>query len=444
MLLKEDIKELNKHALVCNFINDRFLEKYFREYDEKILKKRFDDAYELSLTENILSIDTINLKNKEIIEIIDNFIDKSNAYNFIKDRYLYELLKVSNNPYFRLEKTLSIKKNEKLYCCLKNLVEESNYMSADFLIMRCADNFIVRTKDAHIGAIYRFLVKKILEKMIKHSYFQETKENTSSVLCWLDRIVCAKVNLDISIKEFILICKNILNTSFSDIDILWKFLHIINYLSFHEGFYGSIVLGKFKREILKKINIFYANNDIDQNKALQVCIKVLAKNTAHKEDFYNFFSTIKKLAEKSEKDKEFAIILCEYTLYMDKNQNIFCYRFVRENFMTLINKLVIKEDSIAIKEKELHLLINMFYNSPFFSIHKQEIYEKILSIMVSFPSETNTGLLRKYYKYCDILDFILAKNREINYKDLLDKLTDNRGNKDLIRQRFDLLFKNAV
>lgn len=444
MIFKQNLSSINKYTLICNLINDKKLEKLFCLYDEKILKKRFDDAYELSMNENILTISTISLTNKDINKIVYNFIEDFDINDFIKNRYLYELVKISNIPSLRIEKVLTEENNKKLYDKFNIFLNESKFMSADFLLLRCADNFIIKTKDSVVKNTYKNFVKKTMIKLIKNKYSPETKENTSSVLCWFDRILCAAVNLDISVGEFISINRNILNTSFSHIDILWKCLNIVNYLSFHKGFYDIAPLRKFKREILKKIKNYYSLENINKEETLKTCIKVLSKNTANKEDFYHFFNMVKILAEKDDCSKEFAINLCEFTVYMDAKQNIFCYRFIRESFINLLNQLIKKEDCTPIKEKELHLLINIFYNSPFFYIYKKDIFEKILNILISFPSKKNKGLQRKYYKYCDILDYIVANDKDLHTDNIIDKLASDKKNKDILKQRFDLSFKNSV
>ena len=444
MIFKQNINSLNKYTLICNLVNDKNLNKLFKEYDKKLLKKRFDDVYELTVNENILTINAASLKTKEIKEILLNFINKGDIDNFIKNRALYEFVKITNIPNLKIEKILSKEELKSLYDKINDFLKKNSYMSVDFLILRCADNFVIKTKDLEIKKDYKLVVRNTLQKMINNNYIKETKESTSSVLCWFDRIVCAAINLDINLNEFIVINKKILNTSFLHIDILLKCLNIINYLLCCDGFNDSIKLRKFKREILKKINNYYTNKFIDQEKALQTEISVLSKQITYKEDFYHLFNIIKNLAEKNDENKIFAINLCEYIVYIDGKQNIFCYRFIRENFISLLKQIIKKEDIVSVKEKELHLLINIFYNSPFFVIHKKEVYQIILSILINFPENKSKAEQRLFYKYCDILDYTLANNKDLYSDDFFDKLANNPENKNLIKKRFCLLFKNAV
>ena len=105
--------------------------------------------------------------------------------------------------------------------------------------------------------------------------------------------------------------------------------------------------------------------------------------------------------------------------------------------MCLINKLIEDDDSMEMKEKEFRLLVIMFHNDSFFYLNKKDLLEKMTRILGQINSLNNICSKNKIYKYCDILDYILANNKDLQSSDIIKTIATNDDVKK-IAKRFQL------
>ena len=85
-----------KHFTLYNTINNTDNKVFYRNMDTDLVKKRFSNAYNLSINEHILKIDMELISSKTVIKIVSEFIKIYESKNILKKRNLYEILKISN------------------------------------------------------------------------------------------------------------------------------------------------------------------------------------------------------------------------------------------------------------------------------------------------------------------------------------------------------------
>lgn len=427
---------LHKYLLIKNILDKKDIMKTFNYYDELLIAKKFIDTRELSLTENILNLDTINLSHDDISNIISDFIKKADSPNFIKKSNLYELIKISNLKDQKINKSISEKTFMTLGDKFRAISHKNLYISVDFAILRLLDNFVIKLKNPAVKNHYNSIKKDILRKLLTFSYQKEEREKQVTYFCWIDRVLSAILKNEISLYEFMELNIKILRLTPNNLDACWKVLQTVNYLCFQPSYNDSNKLRKFKRDVFKIIKNKYDEKIFTKDNVVNLMISTLARENLYKEDFYYLFDSIKFLSQKTEEDKFFCLNLCEYILYINNRQNIFCYRFVREYFLNTINEMMNKDDSLEIKEKEVNLLISMFHEKSFFILNKVDLFYKIVDIVHYLNNENVTK--NKFYKYCDILDYILFNNPDIKTLNIVDTLSIKQSDKTKISKRFEL------
>lgn len=427
---------LNKYLLISNLIESKDSKKLFSHYDELLMTKRFSNAKDLSITENILCLDAINLTGKDIIKIVSDFIKNAQSPNILKKRNIYELAKVSNLQSLKLNKALSDKILNEIGDSLLYISSIATNIGVDFVILRILDNFIVKLKNSLIKNQYNAIRKNILRKMVNFLYEKEKKEKTITYFCWIDRLLVAVQKDELSLNQFMEVSIKILKLTPNCLDVCWKILQSVNFLCFQPLYNDSNKLRKFKRDILKIIKQKYITEKITPQSAIEIMISTLARDIPSKEDFYYLFDTIKIISQQSQENKLFALDLCNYILFVNNRQSIFCYRFIREYFMSILNDIVKEDDNFSIKEKEITLFLSLLHEKSFFFLHKSYIFSKLVEL-ISFFNNKNISS-NKFYKYCDIIDYIIYKNPDIKLTEVLDKLSKNEKNAVKISKRFDL------
>ena len=433
---------LSKYLLIKNLLEKKDNKKVFSYYDTLLITKKFTDIRELSITENILNLDTINLTPQDIIGIVDNFIKKANSPTFLKKGNLYELIKVSNLKCQKINKNISEKTFMALGKKLTFISQKTKLISFDFVILRTLDNFIIKTNKPSVKNYYNALKKDLLRKMITFSYQKEEREKQVTYFCWIDRVLSAVLNGEISLYEFMELNIKILKVIPNHLDACWKVLQTTNFLCFQPNYNDSNRLRKFKRDISKIIRNSYNTKSFNSDDVVELMISTLARENPYKEDFYYLFDAIKKLSQQSEKDKIFCFNLCDYILSVNERQNIFCYRFIREYFMNILDEMIKSDDVLEIKEKEAILLISLFHEKSFFFLHRSDILKKLIEIIRFFNTE---GIQKnKFYKYCDMLDYILFNNPDIKTPEIIKTLSVNNGDTSKIMKRFDLSKSNFL
>jgi len=429
---------LSKYLYLKKVISFDKNQKLFDYYDELLIKKRFNNAYELSVAENILNIETFNLTPKIINEIINNFIISVKKKKSVQNRNLYEIVQLSNISASKINKSISDDKLLNIGNNLYNVSCETNYINVDFIILRALDNFITKMKNPILKNKFNAIRKDIIRKILNFKYVIEIKESKITHLYWIDRILNAVMKQEISVANFITLNKKLFQLIPDDLDVYYKILHAVNYLSFQPSYDDLPVLRKFKRFIIKQIDQKYKIQKYTQKKTEELMIRVLAWQYTCKEDYYYLFDVISFLNNESHRNKKYCLNLCEYLIYISNKQNIFCYRFIRQAFINLINKLIEDDDAFEIKEEEFRILAIMLHNDSFFYLNREELFEKMVILLGKINLFKNDCSRQKFYKYCDILDYILANNKDIKHPDIIENISINEDEKNKIYKRFQL------
>lgn len=432
----------SKYTLILNTINDKKYKSFFDELDNLLMKKRFDNAYELSLTENILCTRTLDLTAKEICKVIDEFLNLVIDKDFNDKRALYEVVKISNLPSKKFEHALSEEKLLALGRMLKDVSRETTFISYDFLILRILDNFSIKINNSTVCNLFNELKKEIWKKLLSFDYESEKKEKETTFLCWIDRLTNALMNRELRPEDFVFLCHKIFYLTAKNFYTYWKILNSANYALLQQDFSANEKLREFKRYILKKIDIDSNAMNLDFTEIRDLMISTLAKKNPNKEDFYYLFNSLSKTSLKSDDYKLFCINLCLYLLYYNSKQNIFCYRFIRNNYFNMLSGLISEADNAEIKDKELQLFIILFHIDSFFSHNKYDIFKLILNILRTINDGETKLTHNNFYKYCDMLDYIMASNADIYYPNLVNFICPDKHNFSRVAKRFNLSISN--
>ncbi len=430
---------LEKYTTLTTILADKYNHKFFKEMDALLVKKRFDIAYELSLNENVLNINSLDLTVRDILSIIGNFIHASEKRMITKKRNIHEIAKISNLPIERLQKVFDDKKFLQLANALVKVSRETDQISHDFLILRISDNFLLKCKNVLINEIYYNLKKQILKKFSFFSYNPEKNEKETSYLCWIDRLLYAAENKEISIDAYTIICDKILNLIGGNcIYTYWKILHTVNYLLLQQDFSTNPNLRKFKRSLLSKINESYKVLDLSQDELKKATATVLAKEKSSKEDYYYLFDLISLTADKSNEDKLFCFKLFKYIINQNAKQNFFCYRFIRKYFLETVFKIIKINDAFSVKEVELQTLISILHTDAYFCFNRHDIISKIVLILRSMNNGINKLTANNFYRYCHVLDYIMVSNSDIKNPKIINDICAKDSDKRRIEKYFQL------
>lgn len=431
-----------KYMLVKNILDKSSNKSFFDKLDTLILKKCFDNAYEYSLAESIERINNCNLSSRDITEIINNFTCSVENNLIFNNRSLYEMVKLSILPSKKLNKTISIDNYLKIATYLHYVSHETKFIRFDFLVLRITDNFLVRIDDIKNDKLtqkYLNLKKSILEKMVIFSYSKENKNKETTFLCWIDRLLLAAVEQEIDIKSFINISKKILCLTDDSIYVLWKLVNSINYLLSIQEIDFENKLRNYKLELEKHIENRYSCSKVSDIDLENILINTLAKQTIAREDFYYLFDALIMASKTSEKNKLFSLQLCNYLLYYDHKKHLFSYRYIRKHFADNLFSMFSKNDIIEIKLKELQLLICLWFNDVFFCFEKKRVLFSIINILKSINTSEVKLNHNNFYKYCDILDYMIANDNDSSIPDIVDFLATNNQNKHQIAKHFKLI-----
>ncbi len=443
MYFEKEIIEKKKFLLLEKLLNSSTNKKLFDFLDALILEKCFDNAYEYSLNENIESIYKQNISSSYINCILETFFVEVENKIIYTTRSIYELAKISKLPSKKINKIISDETYLKIETYLRYVSHETNLISFDFLVLRITDNFLLKIKDKKnikIEKSYLQLKKSILNKMLDYSYIHEKKEKETTFLCWIDRLLKALVDDEINAHQFICIIKKVLLITKPSFELYWKIINSLDYLLSLENFISADELKKLKKEIEKLIEKQYICYDISVKNLRNIFISILAKQQIIKEDYYYLFDTLSSVSRKSDKTKLYVLKLCEYMIYISAKKQIFHYRFIRKYFTDTVLSLFNLQDSIEAKDEELQLLVRLWYMDDFFCFEKNRLLFSFVSVLKSINSENTKLSHNNFYKYCDILDYIIATTPDLPKNNIVDFLAYNSANKSKLRKHFNLIF----
>lgn len=443
MYLDREILEKKKFLLLQKILDNSVNKKFFNCLDTLILEKYFDNAYEYSLNENIESIYKQDLPACIITNIIENFFSEVENKTFYSQRSIYELVKISNFPSKKINKIISCETYLKIANYLRYVSHETNLISFDFLILRITDNLLfqlAQKEDVSFENIYIQLKKSIFEKMFTFTYLPEKKDKETTFLCWIDRLTKAIVDGEITLQYFICILRKMLTLINQTFDIYWKIVNSLDYLLLSKEFIHACELKKFKTEIEKYIEKKYTCYDISIINVQDIFVSILAKQQILKEDYSYLFDMLSAVSRKSDKNKFFTLRLCQYMLYCNQKKHIFHYRFIRKYFIDTVLSLFNHHDAVAVKDEEMQLLIKLWYTDEFFCFEKSRLLFNFVSILKSINSEDTKLSHNNFYKYCDVLDYIIATNPDLPKDKIVDFLARDNMNKGKLKKHFSLIF----
>ena len=427
-----------KYMQLIDTLKEDKLRKLFSNFDSLIIKKRFNDARELSLTENVLINDYVNVTKQDVIKIIKDFIKCKKNKNFFKKSYLYEFLKLTNLDKNYLLKNINDDYFLKITDAINDIYKISEQISYDFMLLRIIDNLSLKLNTLNKIKILNTLKKDILNKIITYNYNKETREKETTYMCWIDILTTLSLNKNIKHKEFIIICNKILKLTNEGTGILWKIINAINFLSSQQK-------NDYKEELNNYKNLIYTNIEkinnkicIDDTFVINHMVKILAKNNPSKEDFYGLLDIITLFSKKSDDNKILALNLFKYIVENNKKQNIFCYKFIREYFIDKLFYMINATDSVSLLNEEIKILIMLFHIDSFYTFNRHIIFNSIVDVLRNIVLNSEKLTHSNFFKYCDILDFILAKNPDISFPEIIEYISANKIQKQRISKKFKL------
>ena len=384
--------------------------KIFNKYDEILVKRYFSNIQDLSLTENIINIKTLTLTPADIKNIVEKFI----THQKINKADIQNILKVSNLADFRVEHYINDNTILKIGEKIANVSRETTSICVDFELLRILDNFISYIKIAHLKNNFNAIRKSLFRKIMCFDYKKSNIELRVNYICWINRILDAYLKEDINTYEFMDLCRKLIYLMPNYIDLHWEIIHILNFLCFHPRYCCSSLLRKFKRNMLKSVKIKYQTIIIDKDNILDIMFDILSQQDINRENFYYLFDLIKIFSDQSDDDKLCSLDICTYLLYRDKKQNIFCFRFVREMFLRILEYIIKKDDNYLIKEKEICFMFLLLENENFSYLYSNKIFMFIDYLINSMQQQSDNKINNKIKKYIHFLNLTKSENHGLN------------------------------
>ncbi len=440
MRLEEKNLSNLKHFMVYSTINSNDNPIFYKKMDELLIRKRFSHAKELSLNEHIYKIDMALITEKDIQKITNEFIINSKNKNLFNKRNIYELLKISNLPPQKLHKFFASEKLLNLANALDCVSRETTLISRCFVILRILDNIVIKLDKLNTSKAIFFekIRTSVINKIIKYDFTIEENEKETTYLCWIDRLLSATINNEITTLDFQNVCDKILKITNIDISLYWKIINSINYLLLQMEFSTDKNLRTYKNKIDKIIEKKYTFMDLSIDELKNITTLTLAKELPVKEDFYYLFDCIKIFSSKSQENKDFSLELCLYIIYHDVKYNIFSYRFIRKYFIEMIFNLISVFDNIKLKNKEILLLLKLFHIDHFYCFYRKDIFNAIVDVLKNINTYEEKITIGNFYKYLDMIDYIMYANNDITNNNIIDYITSTKDNKNKISRRFRL------
>ncbi len=431
-------------TLIEKIINSDENKKFYAYIDTLLLKKCFDNIYELSLSENIIRISANNLSCRDISNILNDFFADVKSNSIYKSRGLYELAKLSSLPAKKLNRAITSDIYLKIASFLDIVSCETSLISHQFLILRITDNFHIKNTNCNtVYNAYSILMKNIINKIISRDFLEEKNTKETTILCWIDRILTATFCKDIQIDNFIIICNKILSLTMNSIYLYWKILNSTNYLLLQQDFSASKQLRQYKNSIEKIISQKYISAKFSKEDIQNLFITIIAKQKIQKEDYYYLFDAITITASSSQNDKLFCLALYEYLIVHNSKFKIFNYRFIRKYFIDALFSIINKQDVISVQNKELQLLIMLINMDVFFCFEKHRLFFSYINILRNIAINGNNLNHNNFYKYCDILDYYLITNPDFTFPNVVEYLSVN-CNKQKISRHFTLIKEKSI
>lgn len=426
-----------KYTLLLNIINNKKNKSLYNELDNLLLGNRFKYISEQSFLENILRVG-IEPCRKEIIDIIDNFITSVKNKTVYKNRSIYEVLKLSFLPSKKIDNIIDKTRGITLGKKLQQVSHETLIIKFDFIILKTLDMLLLKISDFDTKSYYKEIKQQVLKKILLTTYKKEKGEKECSFLSMIDTILSLTIEKQYTADNFTEIIKKIFYLSDYSLSVLWKALYATNYLLLQQDYSANSKIRSFRKEIVSNINQKYYNLQKSVDDLKNLVTNTLAKKSPSKEDFYYLFDTLSIISKKSEEQKEFCFALIRYIILHNSKQNIFCFRFIRKYFYETVLRMINDTDSAKLKDIEIQTLISLFHVDSFFCFSKHDIFRHIVKLLKSIRTSNTKLSHNNFYKYCDILDYIMALNRDIHFPNIIDYLSNEKKDRLKIQKCFNL------
>lgn len=437
MITNIDKLQNDKHSIILDILSEIKYQTEFKDLNLAIMKKQFSNLSDLSNIENILLAKNMDLSKKEINKIVKNFISEDCNKTLLNTRTIFELVKILNLPHTKTEKILN--KNAFIDILNKSniLLEHSFFISHDLLILRVIDNIFLRTSNFEIQNLYMKIKRTLINKLTTFNYKKEIKEKEITVLCWLDILLNNLMELRISPNEYILITQKILDLTNPTLNVYCKLITSLNLLSLQQNFSGKVSLKNYRKFISKYIETNFSESFMEISDVKNILVDILAKDIPSREDFYYLFDVIKHSGNMSIQTKASSLIFCRFIIEYNKKFKMFNFRFIRKYFIDMFFKLLDNIDNIKIKEEEMNILVILFHTDVFYNFYKKDIFNKMVNV-VKIIGRLDNQSSSIFYKYCDILDYILHTNKDIKYPNIFSALSSCNVDQSKIFKRFTL------
>lgn len=436
--MKSDINIIKsrRHKIISSILKDSQNQLFYKKMDTLLVKKYFDNAFELTQTENILRVETSDLSQKDVFEILDNFFASVNNKTILKTRHLYEIVKLSNISEKKLKRFLPQDKLERLFTYLEFVSHETYMISHDFLILRIYQNFAAKNLFNDIKC--DSMQKSLLNKMCYFPYQREIRDNENTFLCWIDIVLYSLLNKKITAEDLVLLIKKILNLTQHTVYLYWKILNSVSYLLLQQEHSAHPVLRKYKTEIEKTIQNKYLYVHITPEELRNLLFSTLTRQNAFKEDFYYLFDLIAIMGQTTNENRLFCLKICDYLLFNNRKRALFNHRFIRKYFIDILCSLLNKFDNDEVCTAELRLLIKILHTDSFFCFDRARILNLIIMVLNGIYLSERPLSYYNFYKYCDIVDFVMEENPDILLSDVEKRICGENNISDKVRKRFIL------
>ena len=407
---REQVLDIEKELLIKNLFQSSQDKKLFKTLDKQLTQQYFTNVTTLSSNENILNLNAVTTTTSELNSVINKFLNIKNISAVFSGRSIYEIVKLSNLPAQKINKVLSPQKIISICDKLSAVSHETKYISFDFLILRIADNFLFKITDHASKKVLTLLKKETKHNLIAKKYQPEKKNKTNTYLCWVDSILNLTIANTLSADEYITVCNKIINLTSPSSDLLWKMSSSASLLLQNSQFSDANNLRNFKRNLQKRATSDSSVNKYNQKKTTELLIQTLAKSIISKEDCYYLFNNLKVLAENNPSDKLYCLKICHYLFYRHTIKKLFSYRHIRENFLKTLFDIITDDDDIEAAETSFLFLCKLLTDKENFEIHFNIVFEKALYLLKKINNNHSIITPQKFYKYCNILDYLAKKN----------------------------------
>lgn len=407
---KEKIIDIEKELLLKNLFYSTQDKRLFKIFDKQLTQQRFTNVSLLSTNENILKLSAVNTTIKDLRDIITKFLNIKKISNIYSNRSLFELVKFSNLSSQKINSSLSSQKILPLCNKLSDVSHETTHISYDFMILHIVCNLIIKLSDANYKKNLNLLKKEICHNLITKIYLPEEKNKPNTYLCWIDMLLNLTISGDLSIDNYMAICNKIVSLTCFNSDILWKISSATSYLLQISYFCDATCLRNFRRNILNKAsseNLIYGN---DKQKISNLLIQILSKDAIIKEDYYCLFANLLDYGQNNSEDKLYCLKIFHYLFYRHTIKNIFSYRHIRESLLNTLFKIIDNNNDTKTTESSFLLLCKLLTDKESFEPHLSDIFNKALLILKKISNNYTATTPQKFYKYCNILDYLAKRN----------------------------------